>query len=66
MPSDSDMASIISDEALSSPPSHKSIGNKAPWSIENIHASSLSNAEKDSVLQVDAATNSDDLELFAR
>ncbi|EFX76720.1 hypothetical protein DAPPUDRAFT_54916 [Daphnia pulex] len=30
MPSDSDMASVISDEALSSPPSHKSISSKAP------------------------------------
>jgi hypothetical protein len=66
MPSDSDMASVISDEALSSPPSHKSISSKAPWSLENILLASLSNAEREAVLQVDAASNSEDLELFTR
>ncbi|KAI9564992.1 hypothetical protein GHT06_008734 [Daphnia sinensis] len=64
MPSDSDMASVVSDEALSSPPSHKSINSKAPWS--NIHLASLSNAEREAVLQVDAAANSEDMDLFAR
>ena len=66
MPSDSDMASVISDEALSSPPSHKSIGSKAPWSIENILSTSLNNTEREAVLQVDAAANSEDFELFVR
>lgn len=66
MPSDSDMASVISDEALSSPPSHKSNGSKAPWSIENILSTSLNNAEREMVLQVDAAANSEDLDLFFR
>lgn len=64
MPSDSDMASVVSDEALSSPPSHKSIGSKATWS--NIHLASLSNVEREAVLQVDAAANSEDMDLFAR
>lgn len=66
MPSDSDMASVISDEALSSPPSHKSIGGKTAWSIENVLSTTLNNAEREMVLQTDAAANSEDLDLFAR
>jgi len=66
MPSDSDMASILSDEALSSPPSHKSGSSKSHWSIERILSASLSTAEREAVLQVDAATKLEDLELFAR
>lgn len=66
MPSDSDMASVISDEALSSPPSHKSLSTKAHWSIENILSASLSPAEREAVFQVDAASSLEDLELFAR
>lgn len=66
MPSDSDMASVMSDEALSSPPSHKSIGGKAPWSIENVLSSNLNSTEKEMVLQADAAANAEDLDLFAR
>ena len=70
MPSDSDMAdlaSVISDEAsLSSPPSHKGLGGKAHWSIENALSASLSVSEREAVLQVDAATNPEDLDLFAR
>ena len=66
MPSDSDMASVISDEALSSPPSHKGLSSKAHWSIENILSASLSATEKNAVFHVDAASNLEDLELFAR
>ena len=66
MPSDSDMASILSDEALSSPPSHKSGSSKSNWSIERILSASLSTAEREAVLQVDAASKLEDLELFAR
>ena len=66
MPSDSDMASILSDEALSSPPSHKSGGSKSHWSIERILSASLSATESEAVLQVDAASKLEDLELFAR
>lgn len=66
MPSDSDMASVISDDALSSPPSHKSIGSKTPWSVESILSASLSNGEREALLQVDAAANSEDLDLFTR
>lgn len=66
MPSDSDMASVISDEALSSPPSHKGLNNKIHWSIDNLLSLSLSECECEAILQVDAATNPEDLDLFAR
>ena len=60
------MASILSEEALSSPLSHKSGGSKSYWSIESILSASLSPAEREAVLQVDAAAKLEDLELFAR
>ena len=67
MPSDSDMASVISDEAsLSSPPLNKVIGGKARWSIDNILSTSLTVSEREAVLQVDASANPEDLDLFAR
>lgn len=65
MPSDSDMASILSDDVTSSPPSHKSIGGRSHWSVEGILSASLSPAEKEAVLQVEAASQHEDLKLFA-
>ena len=66
MPSDSDMASLMSDDALSSPPSHKSLGSKSHWSFENVLSASLTEQEKEAVLQVDAASKHEDLVLFAK
>ena len=66
MPSDSDMASILSDDVLSSPPSHKRAGSKSHWSIESILSASLTPSERDAVLQVEAASKHEDLVLFAK
>ena len=67
MPSDSDMASVISDEAsLSSPPLNKGLGGKTHWSINNILSTSLSVNEREAALKVDASAIPEDLDLFAR
>lgn len=66
MPSESDMASVVSDDALSSPPSQKTLVGSKVRSIEKILSASLNATEKEAVFQVDAASNMEDLELFAR